>query len=95
MAASDASMAVVDVLVAIGAGGPEVGVGDFEGPTVVIGAAPASLFASCGASVCHPVAVASSANGVKFVKVKLLGFVRTMVLDFLIDAGYDIVWFIL
>ena len=85
MAAADANaVAIVFVVVAIRAAGPEVAIGHVPELASVIGPAPTALFACGRAAVLHPVAVGAAGNGVEFFQVKLLGFLRTVATELFI-----------
>ena len=67
MAASSATIVDEDVVVTIGAANEKILVGDIPDLALVIGPAPAILFASRGAAIFLPIAVRPAAYGIEFV----------------------------
>ena len=66
-AAGAVAVTIEDVIVAIGAGAPEVGIGDVEDDAVIVAPAPGLPIASRRAAVLLPIAVRASGNGIKLV----------------------------
>ena len=65
MTASDASVAaVIDVLMAVWASGPEVGIGDIPDLAEIIGTAPAGFFAGRGTAIFLPVSIGTARDGI-------------------------------
>ena len=69
VAASHALAVFVDMLMPIGAGGPEIVVSDVEAIAEIVRAAPAIVFAGGRAAVFGPAAVCTAADGIEFIQV--------------------------